>query len=383
MVVAAYELRPAPGATQAFSWIAARRTRPDGSAHSTSRRSSPGQAVAWSSRLTRPSRSETGRSPGAGRSRCSCSCSRSNWRRPAFPAEARTPPRCCSRHSPCSAPARCSGTGTERQVRVRVSTAEFAQRRRCRSAPCRRRGRGRRSRRTPCVATLPGSARCAASTIRRAASHGTSGYCPSCPTMKGTSGASSAVAQRAQSDRAASPRSRREFGRRIGLALVPEDRLRRPCCQGDARASDRIVPGMALGRLVVARRAAMRRWANRRPPPESVRSSPPGWASAMRAAKLRPRPTPAMGLSKCIGSTAGTQVRCLSSISTRGIGTVSCGSTLPRPAMFDWPTSRNRCMGRRRESRRLRESRGRQHRCQQRQHRLTQHLVLLGAHPLR
>ena len=49
---------------------------------------------------------------------------------------------------------------------------------------------------------------------------------------------------------------------------------------------------------------------------------------------------PATGLSKCSGSTAGCQVPSLASTSTCGIGTVSCGSTSPRPAMLDCPARR-------------------------------------------
>src|SRR6185295_11997066 len=65
-----------------------------------------------------------------------------------------------------------------------------------------------------------------------------------------------------------------------------------------------------------------------------------GSASAIALPKARPGPTPAAGLSQCSGSTAGAQAWSLPSMNTRGCGVRSSFSTLPRPAMLDWPTRR-------------------------------------------
>ena len=68
-----------------------------------------------------------------------------------------------------------------------------------------------------------------------------------------------------------------------------------------------------------------------------------GFALTISSANVRPRPTPtAAGLSKWSGSTAGTHSPPLFSMSTRGCGTLWSVVNGPRPAMFDWPTSRKR-----------------------------------------
>ena len=81
-------------------------------------------------------------------------------------------------------------------------------------------------------------------------------------------------------------------------------------------------------------------------PPTAHGISPivtPGRDRAITFANERPTPTPTTpGLSKCSGSTAGTHFPAFEKLNTRGIGRLSTSATFPRPAMFDWPTSRKR-----------------------------------------